>query len=74
MILNLSKTATLGTEESFHCREVAVVDRLKQESMYGLSAKKSGRCREVDVVDRLKQESMYGLSAKKVAAVERWTL
>ena len=40
MILNLSKTATLGTEESFHCREVAVVDRLKQESMYGLSAKK----------------------------------
>ena len=49
MILNLSKAATLGTEESFHCREVAVVDRLKQESMYGLSAKKSGRCREVDV-------------------------
>ena len=40
MTLNLSKTATLGTEESFHCREVAVVDRLKQESMYGLSAKK----------------------------------
>ena len=30
-------TATLGTEESDHCREVAVVERLKWESMYGLS-------------------------------------
>ena len=29
--LNLSTTATLGTEESGHCREVAVVERLKQE-------------------------------------------
>ena len=28
---------------------MAVVERLKQESMYGLSAKKSGRCREVAV-------------------------
>ena len=37
---NLSATVTLGTEESGHCREVAVVERLKQESMYGLSAKK----------------------------------
>ena len=37
---NLSATVTLGTEESVYCREVAVVDRLKQESMYGLSAKK----------------------------------
>ena len=40
MILNLSKTATLRTEESGHCREVAVVDRLKQESMYGCPLKK----------------------------------
>ena len=33
------------------CREVAVVERFKQELMYGLSAgtKKSGRCREVAV-------------------------
>ena len=38
---------------------MAVVERLKQESMYGLSAKK------VAFVARLKQESMYGLSAKK---------
>ena len=30
----------MGTEESGHCREVAVVERLKQESMYRLSAKK----------------------------------
>ena len=39
---NLSATVTLGTEESgyIYCREVAVVERLKQESMYGLSAKK----------------------------------
>ena len=34
---------------------VAVVERFKQEVMYGLSAgtKKSGRCREVAVVERL---------------------
>ena len=29
--LNLSTTATVGTEESGLCREVAVVERLKQE-------------------------------------------
>ena len=46
------------------CREVAVVERLKQESMYGLSApQKVATCREVAVVERLKQMSMYGLSA-----------
>ena len=38
--LNLSTTAILETEESRRCKEVAVVDRFKQESMYGLSAKK----------------------------------
>ena len=39
--LNLSTTVTLGTEKSAHC-----VERLKQESMYGLSAKKkNSRCR-----------------------------
>ena len=40
--LNLSTTATLGTDKSGHCREAAVVQRLKQEwmYMYGLSAKK----------------------------------
>ena len=27
--------------------KVAGVERFKQESMYGLSAKKSGRCRKV---------------------------
>ena len=47
--LNLSKTVTLGTEESVHCREVTVAERLKQEWMYGLSAKKNGRCRMVAV-------------------------
>ena len=38
--LNVSTTASLGTEEKGHCREVAVVERLKQEWIYGLSAKK----------------------------------
>ena len=46
----------LGTHFSgrCRCREVAVVERFKQEVMYGLSAgtKKSGRCREVAVVER----------------------
>jgi len=28
---------------------MAIVERLKQKLMYGLSAKKSGRCREVAV-------------------------
>ena len=32
-----------------HCREVAIVERFKQESMYGLSTKKSDHCREVAV-------------------------
>ena len=50
MQLNLSTTVTLGKKESCHCREVAVVERLKQERMmYGLSAKKNGRCAEVAV-------------------------
>ena len=46
----------LGTHFSgrCRCREVAVVERFKQEVMYGLSAgtKKSGRCREVAIVER----------------------
>ena len=46
----------LGTHFSgrCRCREVAVVERFKQELMYGLSAKteKSGRYREVAVVER----------------------
>ena len=32
--------ATFGTEESGRCGKVAVVERFKQESMYGLSVKK----------------------------------
>ena len=41
--------ATLGTEESGHCRQVAIVERFKQGSMYGLSTIKRGRCSEVAV-------------------------
>ena len=33
--LNLSTTVTLRTEESSHCKEVAIVGGFKQESMYG---------------------------------------
>ena len=44
--LNLS---TLGKEESGHCRQVTVVERLKQGSVYGPCPprKKNGRCRGV---------------------------
>ena len=46
----------LGTHFSgrCRCREVAVVERFKQELMYGLSAgtKKCGCCREMAVVER----------------------
>ena len=40
VLLNLYRTPTLGTEASGHFRKVVVVERLKQEWMYGLSAKK----------------------------------
>ena len=55
----------LGTRFSgrCRCREVAVVERFKQELLYGLPAgtKKSGRCREVAVVERwpLKEVQLY---------------
>ena len=61
----------MGTEESGR-REVTVIDGFKQESMYGMSAKKRSRCREVAVVEGFKQESVYGLSAKRVTVVKRW--
>ena len=32
--------ATMGTEEIDRCREVAIVERFKQESVYDLSAQK----------------------------------
>ena len=47
-------------KKSDHCREVAIVERFKQESIYGLSAQK-----KVTIVERFKQESIYGLSAQK---------
>ena len=40
----------LSAKTNSSCKEVAVVERLKQYSVYGLSAKKqNGRCREVAV-------------------------
>ena len=52
---------------------MTAVERLKQDSMYGLSAKKGGCCRAVSVVERFKEESMYGMDCppKEVAVVER---
>ena len=41
--------ATMGKEESHRCREVAIVERFKQESVYDLSAQKNGHCRDVAV-------------------------
>ena len=38
--LNLSTMATLGSEESGCCREVAILKRFKQESMYRLPTEK----------------------------------
>ena len=34
------------------CREVAIVESFRQESMYGQSAKKSGCCEQVAILDR----------------------
>ena len=50
--LSLSTTATLGAVESGLCRQVAVVERFKRETMYGLSSEKSDRSRQVTVVER----------------------
>ena len=55
---------------------MAVVERFKQELMYGLSAgtKKSGRCREVAVVERwplvevrlyIYKTSLFGIATRK---------
>ena len=41
--------ATMGTEESHRCKEVAIVERFKHESVYDLSAQKNGHCRDVAV-------------------------
>ena len=68
--MNLSQTATLQTEKSGHGREVAIVESLKQDSVYGLSAKINGSCKEVETrfsVRTVRQE-------KKKAGVEKWPL
>ena len=41
----------LGDRRSGHCREVAIIERFNEESMFGLSAKKSGCCRDVPLVE-----------------------
>ena len=48
-------------KKSDHCRELAVVERFKQEVMYECPpGQKSDHCREAAVVERFKQEVMYG--------------
>ena len=64
----------MGTGESGLFSEVAIVERFKQESMYGLSAEKRGLFSKVTIVERFKQESVYGLSAQKVAFLAMWPL
>ena len=47
--LNLSTTATMGTEKSGRGWEATILERFHQESMYGLSPAKSVYWREVAV-------------------------
>ena len=51
--LDLSKTATQGTEESGHCKEVAVVERFQTRANLRIfcpsEQKISGRCRKVAI-------------------------
>ena len=68
-----------STEEKLHIwgSPAWILERFKQEWMFGLSTKKkNGCCREVAIVERFKQEWMFGLSTKKrkMAVVERWPL
>ena len=75
--LNLSITVALGLEENGLCREVTVVERLKEESMYGRYARKwplqrGGRCGEVAIVERWPLHR--GGRCEEVAVVDRWPL
>ena len=67
--LNLSITVALGLEENGLCREVTVVERLKQESIRvnGWTIR-----RKVAVAERWSLWS--GGRCREVAAVERWPL
>ena len=47
----IQSNLTQWPQEIGQCREVAIVERFKQESMYGWSAKKSGWCKEVAVIN-----------------------
>ena len=38
-------------QEIRQCREVTIVERFKQESMYGQSTKKRGCCKVVAIID-----------------------
>ena len=52
----------LSAKKNGSCKEVADVERLKQDSVYGLSAKKkkNGRCREVAVGGRCVEVTVSG--------------
>ena len=47
---NTNKKVQLNLSLPWGQKKVAIVERLKQELMHGLSAPKNGHCREVAVV------------------------
>ena len=48
----IQSNLTQWPQEIGQCREVAIAESFKQESMYGQSAKKSGCCKVVAIIDR----------------------
>jgi len=48
----IQSNLTQWPQEIGQCREVAIIERFKQESMYGQSAKKRGCCKVVAIIDR----------------------
>ena len=51
MQLNLSSMATVGTEESGHCREMAILERFKRVNVWTIR-KKSDFCGEVAIEEK----------------------
>ena len=75
--LNLSTTATLRTRESGHYKEMAIVERFKQEFMYGLIVswdKSSGCCREVAIAKRwsLEEVQLYNCKILIIPVSTNW--
>ena len=67
--LNLFTTDSLGQ------KKVAVVERFKQESMYGQSPQKSDRCREVVVSggSTVLGSEAWGNKTKEMYSLKPWS-